>query len=254
MNFNYDIYTNYINSILHQDVEQWSFKSAPEYCWVLEHVSEEQGYSYLNEIITHFNDMFYTNKEYLIELCKINDIYGKTNKRYFKDFILCSPTNLRYILQSLLILKFITDCNLNKLDIIEIGGGYGGLCFFIHKLAHLFKVTINSYSIFDLKSASSLQEKYLNKLEIPNINCVQLDEFTGLKNNSFLISNYAFSEFTTDLRERYSKEIINPYTSHGFLAWNFIDIYDFVDGKTITKEKEFPLTSDRNFYVRFRPI
>ena len=147
----------------------------------------------------------------------------------------------------------MNDCMLNNIDIIEIGGGYGGLCFFIYNLASLFNITIKSYSIFDLKYPLLLQKKYLENLNINNVNFADLDCIKNIKENSFLISNYAFSEISMDIQKIYTEKLLNPYTSHGFLAWNFINVYNFIDDKFITTENEFPLTSNENKFVRFKP-
>ena len=40
------------------------------------------------------------------------------------------------------------------------------------------------------------------------------------------------------IRNIYNK-IINPYTTFGFLPWNFISIYDFVENTIIEKGKIF---------------
>lgn len=126
---------------------------------------------------------------------------------------------------------------LNNVDIIEIGGGYGGLCFFVHSIAPLYEINITSYTIFDLLEPSLLQEKYLNALNIEKVKFCQIDNFNNLKNNSFLISNYAFSEINIELQSEYTEKIINPYTIYGFLAWNAIPVYDFVDNSIIEKEE-----------------
>ena len=124
----------------------------------------------------------------------------------------------------------MNDCMLNNIDIIEIGGGYGGLCFFINKLANLFNINVNTYTIFDLPEALQLQKKYLtDELNVINLNFAEINNFTNIKENSFLVSTYAFSEIPLDLQKDYTNKILNPYTSHGFLAWNFIDIYPFID-------------------------
>jgi SAM-dependent methyltransferase len=142
---------------------------------------------------------------------------------------------------------------LNNIDVVEIGGGYGGLCFFIYKLAHLFDISINTYSIFDLQAPLMVQKKYLENLNIINLNYVELDDFKNIKENSFLISNYAFSEISLDLQKRYTTSVLNPYISHGFLAWNNIDVYNFIDNKNIAIENEIPLTGPKNKYVSFKP-
>jgi putative sugar O-methyltransferase len=250
----YDTYTNYIKSFIDSDIEQWIFKSHPEYCYVLEHVSKVYGDFYLMEIDRKFNSFFNTNKDYLIDVCHKNDFFGNPSKYNFNGFTNCSPTNLRYILHSLLILTYMKDCNLNNVDIIEIGGGYGGLCFFLYKLSDLFNITINSYTLFDLQEPLMLQKKYLEALNINNVNYLEIDSIKNLKENSFLISNYAFSEISLELQKKYTNEVLNPYTSHGFLVWNFINIYKFVNDKNMIIENEYPFTSSINKYVYFKPM
>jgi putative sugar O-methyltransferase len=250
----YDTYTNYIKSFIDSDVEQWIFKSHPEYCYVLEHVSKVYGDFYLMEIDRKFNSLFNTNKDYFIDVCHQNDFFGNPSKYVFNGFTNCSPTNLRYILHSLLILTYMKDCNLNNVDIIEIGGGYGGLCFFIYKLSDLFNITIKSYTLFDLQEPLMLQKKYLEALNINNVNFLEIDSIKNLKENSFLISNYAFSEISLEIQKKYTKEVLNPYTSHGFLVWNFINIYKFINDKNIRIENEYPFISSINKYVYFKPV
>jgi len=250
----YNIYIESVKRNLKLPKESWDFKSDKQYTYMLEHVNQKQGGDYMREIIGRFGKIYVDNKDLLIDLCHRNDFYGKTHKVNFDNFTTCSPTNLRYILHSFLILTYMSDNLLNNLDIIEIGGGYGGLCFFINNLAHIFNIKISSYKIFDILEASELQKQYLDALDIKNTKCYQLDNFENLKTNSFLISNYAFSEISMDLQQKYTEQILNPYIDYGFIAWNHIPIYDFINNKKIMKETEFPLTADTNYYVKFQPI
>lgn len=247
----YDEYTDYIKQFIDNEISQWNFKSNTRYSAILEHISKNQGDDYLFEITKRFGYFYNTHKNLLIDLCKINDSCGVPTKYDFLHFSDCSPTNLRYILHSLLILTYINECNLNNIDIIEIGGGYGGLCFFIFKLSHLFNIQIKSYSIFDLKEPLLLQEKYLENINIKNVNFMTLDNLQNINQNSFLISNYAYSEISLDLQNKYTEKLLNPFVSHGFLTWNFIELYPFIENKTITKEIEYPLTGNGNLYIRF---
>jgi hypothetical protein len=146
--------------------------------------------------------------------------------------------------------------NLNNINIIEIGGGYGGLSFYLHNISRLFKIKINSYTIFDLPDISKLQKVYLEALNsTQNMNFYQINNYKNLKPNSFLISNYAFSEIAMNLQKEYTKKILNPYVSYGFLVWNFIPIYDFIEDKIISSELEYPDTSGNvlNYYLTFIP-
>jgi len=249
----YDSYSVSIERELSKSCSDWTFKSDKEYVKVLEHVSQDLGAQYLIEIKNRYGPLYEKNKKLLIELCQKNDLYGKTIKSQFDEFTTCSPTNLRYIFQSFLILDDIKKSE--SRDIIEIGGGYGGLCFFMFNLAKLFDITIRSYAIFDLLPASLLQEKYLKSLNIKNTAFFQLEDFSNLRVGSFLISNYAFSEIEKDLQHKYTQKIINPYTSYGFLAWNrgpdLGSVYGFVNDSIIEEEKAYP--KGRSTYVRFRP-
>ena len=250
----YERYSNYITTFIDLNMRDWTFKSYPDYCYMLEHVNSEQGNAYLGEIIHRFNEIYINNKQLLIDLCTTNDIYGNTTKHTFDNFTTCSPSNLRYIMHSLLALKYMKECSLSKVDIIEIGGGYGGLCFFIHKLAFVYDITINTYSIFDLENPRKLQQKYLNALGISTVNCVDMNDFQNIQPDSFLISNYAYSEIPMELQQKYTTQILNPYVSHGFLTWNAIDVYPFIKHKKIISEEEYPSTSFNNYYVRFKPL
>jgi hypothetical protein len=147
----------------------------------------------------------------------------------------------------------MNECNLNNIDVIEIGGGYGGLCFFLYKLSHLFNIHINSYSIFDLQEPLLLQKKYLENINVNGVHFTTMDDLENIKKNSFLISNYAYSEISLDLQKKYTEKLLNPYVSHGFLTWNFIEPYHFIENKMIKTEKEYPSTGD-NFYIWFTPL
>lgn len=246
----YEKYINYIKDTqLHLQPEQWDFKSNKNYTCILEHVNPYQGLQYLELI--KFKTYFQNNLELLKDLCNLNDKYGKTYKYNFDNFSICSPTNLRYIFQAFLILEDIKNNNLNNINIVEIGGGYGGLCFYIYKLSILFKININNYTIFDLLEASQLQEKYLNALNINNVNFYQLENFENIKKDSYLISNYAFSEIPISIQEEYTNKLINPYIKYGFMAWNAIPVYNFANNINIKKEREYPLTGNNNYYIRF---
>ena len=126
-------------SKIHPD--NWNFKSNDKYTYMLEHVNEHQGNQYLHFIKTKFEEFYNTHSSFLKEICSINDKYGKTQKLNFNSFMKCSPTNLRYILHSLLSLEYMKEKNLSEVNIIEIGGGYGGLCFFMCKIAPLYNIT-----------------------------------------------------------------------------------------------------------------
>lgn len=249
------MYENYINvvreNLLLQKYEL-NFKSNENYTQILEHVSFKFGCEYLELIKNEFSDYFYKNKKHLLDLCMKNDMYGKTIKSNFDYFCVCSPSNLRYIYHSLLILSYIKSKSLNNINFVEIGGGYGGLCFFIHNLSKLFDISISSYTMFDLPDVCKLQKKYLDIFDI-KVNTYHLDDNFELSKDSFLISNYALSEISKDLQLKYKKNLLDPFISCGFLVWNSDLYFKFIENNEknilIKTETERPLTGPLNFFV-----
>lgn len=225
-----------------------SFKSNKIYQEILEHTDKFSALNYLNQIKKEFNTLYSSNKDFLIDLCLKNDKYGKPNMMLINDFCICSPSNLRYIYHSFVILSNIINNNLKEADIIEIGGGYGGLSFFIHNMSKLFGVNIKSYTIFDIKEVAILQKRYLKLLNI-DVNTYHINDNWVLSENSYLISNYAFSEIPMVLQKEYTEKILNKYVSCGFLIWNFIPIYNFINGKKIRVEDERPIDGTNNKFV-----
>ena len=249
----YNRYINYVKKILNESPEEWSFKSHPDYMYMLEHVSKEQGNMYLEGLSGFLTSYNFPIRDKLLEITNSNDKFGNPKKEKFDGFMECSPTNLRYIRHSLNILDFIKQNKLTKdINIIEIGGGYGGLCLFIQKLGEFMGIKINSYTIFDLPEAMQLQEKYLNACSV-NVKFNSLDNLKKIESNSFLVSTYAFSEIDMKLQQLYTEKVLNPFVSHGYIAWNMIDVYDFIDNKDIMTEPEVPKTGRKNCIVKFRP-
>jgi hypothetical protein len=165
-----------------------------DYNIILEHVSAAQGKAY-DEFIT---------KEYpdLIEFTdgfRLNESVGSPAKHEFKTFGLMSATTLRYI-------KMLGDirrlCNYDKCrNIIEIGGGYGGLC----RLWHQFKMPV-SYMIADLPEVMKLQKKYLGKYGIDLKD--YYDPPKDCHRSDLVISTFALNECERSQCKKYVYDII----------------------------------------------
>lgn len=53
-------------------------------------------------------------------------------------------------------------------------------------------------------------------------------------------------------QREYTSKILNTYVSHGFIAWNAIDVYKFIENKKIHVEEEKPKSSfSKNCFVMF---
>lgn len=248
-------YNEYIRVVKFQNLMmdfELSFKSNTIYKTILEHTDIISANNYLMHIKNEFGQFYSNNKQELIDLCYNNDKYGKPQKYNIDDFCSCSPSNIRYIYHSLLILTNIQKNKLNNIDIVEIGGGYGGLCYFIYNIAKFFSIKINSYTIFDIKEITILQKRYL-KLNGIDINTYHISDNWTINSNSYLISNYAFSEIPKDLQIEYTEKILNRYISYGFLVWNFIPVYNFIKDKQFIIEDERPFDNSRNKFVYVLP-
>lgn len=241
----YSPYSNYVESII-QSGNLTSFKSHPNYNYMLEHVSKIQGDKYLYFIKSMTN----ITEDEIKQFCMINDSLGNPVRSDF-GLVVASPSSLRYILHSYLIIKHILSLNLPSIDIVEIGGGYGGLSLAIHHFSEKYGIKINSYTIIDLPSITKLQDMYLNSVAPSlKVNFVDATSFgEGItKQNNFLVSNYCFSEISGDFQKKYIDTLF-PKVSHGFMAWNMIPTYYF--GFEFKEELEYPKTGDYNRYVYF---
>ena len=122
----------------------------------------------------------------------------------------------------------------------------------IHHFARKYDINIKSYKICDLPNIIRFQQIYLDMID-PLLQIEFIDAFTygeNINGNSmFLISNYCFSELSEENQNGYIKHLF-PKVSHGFIAWNFIPIYNF--GFHMKIEPEVPNTGGAlNKYVYF---
>ena len=244
-----DLYDPYINAIEKQlTQEELTFKSDPNYQYVLEHSNfGHVGLQYLTVIKNEFN----LTPEEIMRFTTLNDSIGKPELVNYGMISPCSPTSLRYVYHAHLILKYMQSIGVTNPNIVEVGGGYGGLCLAIHTYAEKFGVTPRQYSIVDLKSPGKLQRRVLDMHGYSSVNCYNAENFGAeiVDQDSFLISAYAFSELSYDLRRQYI-EILFPKVTRGFIAWNDVPVYDI--GKTFhIVEDERPMTGPSNKFVYF---
>ena len=186
------------------------FKTYDEYKAILEHVSIDDGKLYYELI---------KNKKIIrsLDKFKINDTLGNPLTHDY-GFGNISPTTLRY-------LKVLNDLmdnwDLDNMNIIEIGCGYGGQCTVLKQI-----INVNSYSVVDLPQVIKLTEKYLTTLEL-NTDVKFIDGTSSnnvYDNYDLIISNYAISECTEKIQKEYLEKIISK-CSHGYITYNDIHKY-----------------------------
>jgi len=239
----YSIYENYVSELLAKNSFD-GFKRHPKYTYMLEHVTYNQGIQYLDLI--QKTDI---TVEEIQEFCSKNDSVGNPSKYDF-GVVNCSPSSIRYIYQAFLIVSYFKTFN-QSVNIVELGGGYGGLFLAVEFFSKKYNLTIDSYTIIDLPVIVRFQEKYVNNFST-TITPKFLESYSYgsdfEKDGAFLISNYCFSEIERRHQEQYIKSLF-PKISHGFITWNHIPLYDF--GFKYTAEVETPQTGSDNKYIRF---
>ena len=212
------------------------FRKEFTFCDMYEHVTYEEGLIYLEEIkkvpeVVNNIEKFLTN-----------DTVGNPKKRMYEDLGKeIAPTTLRYI-------KVLADLYrlfgpLDDMNIVEVGGGYGGQCKIIHDM---FRV--KSYTLADLPYVVPLAQKFLKQFDIM------------IKGNKgpydLFISNYAFTEISRGYQDIYTERFIKQ-SSRGYITCNFYEWYEtegMLDFGELTNlmpggqvHEEIPLTAKDNF-------
>lgn len=209
-------YVNYIEDILTDEEKFKNFRNTKDldYTNILEHLSKKDGEKYYSQIKTQFDE----HLNVLTEALK-NDSVGNPITYDYDVNIKINPTTLRYTYVALDILN--TFKNLNNINYIEIGAGYGGL---VRLMSSLIKP--QSISLFDLEPAMKLQEKYLNCFDIQSFK-KNINKNFEVEENTILISNYAWCELDEEHRNLYMEKIINK------CCYFYLTVYD------VNIEKEF---------------
>ena len=205
------------------------FKSHPAYRHVLEHVSYEEGQQYLDEVEIDYKDKLDEIKE--------NDALGTPVTCSYNGVGTILPTTVRHLKNtSDIVNKFGTSFD----SIVEIGGGYGGLC----KVMSSF-VKFDQYLLLDLEECNMLSRKYLSYFDLPTMS-YQAEEIVDVDDNfDLLISNYALSECNRETQmmyiERFVKKSDKFYLMHNnFHADNGNMSYEeFIDVMSDTHEIEY---------------
>lgn len=232
-----DIYKQYENICEQASMDENlfnNFKSSPEYNQILEHVPYDLGLEYYQKIINfNFDDTYF---------CKFmeNDIIGNTTKMTYGDRIM-SPTTLRYIYTAY---DINTKINVENLDIVEIGGGYGGQCKIMYDMQSLFGRFFKSYTIIDLPSVIKLQSKYLDRLGYTDVNFVSYDSLTEIKKD-FCISNYGFGELDKDIQDNYVDKVLKNCENF-YIIYNISRVHDFLLNNNFKSEPEDPRSGQFN--------
>jgi len=247
---NYSTYEYNIENMLRKPNDQIDFLRDPDIMYIFG-VSVDFGIKYVKSIIEDFPE-FATE----IKNGKYDDLfslfYSIGNPEFFYSESLAkiiNPNTLRYIYHSLVIRRYMKEKFPNtKLQVVEIGGGYGGLCFWLTKLA---PECIERYEICDLEVPNRLQKRCLDHWSVPFSFFSDPLQWKKAECPTFCISNYGFSEFNKKYQDLYTEAILRKVEG-GFMIWNnWTGIYKFTENP-MKKEDERPsFTGCYNLFLYF---
>lgn len=227
------------------------FKQDGRYRQILEHVSYDEACQYIKELSVPISDVIDH-----IDQFKENDKYGSPDKHQFDELGEISPTTIRYIKNSF---DIVNNFDISEIkNIVEIGGGYGGLCKVLSTL-----IEFENYVIFDLEEVNGLIKKYVSNFsEIADkVQTFTLEELTEIEGIDLLISNYAFSEVSLDIQNEYYEKVIkkskNIYMIFNQISNQNMKFFDFTEKLTsdgfiveFTCEHEFSENCNKIVYAR----
>jgi putative sugar O-methyltransferase len=240
-------YTRAVVSFLNNEGKFKKFKQNNFYKEILEHVTMEQGQTYL-DILTARKDGFL--QECISSDVLVADDLGTPTKYKYEGYSLpLSPTTLRYI-------KVASDLNFlfgKKINnVAEIGCGYGGQLLVSDKLLKMRK-----YFIYDLPEINKLIKKYVNHF------LLDCDFYTGSINSpingdiDLIVSNFAFSELPMQLQLKYIEKIMTNARS-GYMMMNTgltnesdrINVEQLISiFPDVSLFEEEPLTANNNYIL-----
>ena len=203
-------YPKYCNDAATNEKIFENFRSNKSYTGVLEHVS----FKLAKEYHLALNELGVDDKQ-IYDFCKILNSPGNPEKiklSHIDNNI--SPSSLRYLYTGLDIRHKLNIKN--KVNIVEIGAGYGGQSLILDKL-----VDIGNYTFVDLNEVNRLIDKFVSNFDINfSYNFLTLeDDFENHKQFDIVISNYAFSELPRNLQDLAIDKIIKK-SKQGYMIIN----------------------------------
>lgn len=196
------------------------FRSSKVMVEALDHVSIEQGNSYITEILKNTN----WKDDYTRVIHEIDKL-GKPRKYRFA-YGTFSPTLLRYLKVFVDLEKYFGP--LKDLNLTEIGIGFGGQASLISMLDKP-----KSYNFFDIPPVLNLASRFITELDAPGNFSYQDGRSPTISTQDLVISNYAFSELYREIQMKYLKNVILS-SSRGYITWNSLSAKHF-DGLSLAE-------------------
>ncbi len=235
------------------------FKSNHKYRAILEHVGVPISKVMLSDMGLDTVGSSPLNDFILSKIDKMRDSnkYGNPELYDYPLIGVLSPNTIRYIKNSWDILTNIGFDKFSSKDyktIVEIGGGYGGMCTVIDSL-----IGFEKYYIFDLKEVNSLQSKYLSMTKLSgDVFPITTNECPNFRDGEIdlVISTHALSEVPYNIQMEYIDKVLSKCKSF-YMDWNSISenselANDFEKGMSHTKFIEIMSQFDVKVYPSVR--
>jgi hypothetical protein len=187
---------------------------------MLEHVSRQFAERYLE----HLRGMGVADAD-IQRLTAINDRRGAPIMLDFAPkggrALRASGSSLRYLYHALLIFNHAPDIE----NVVEVGGGYGGLALMLDAVFAWKGRQLRSYRIYDIGGPRLLQMAYLEEVDAGRgVFCwgdssTSGEDLTAECPLSLLTSTYAISEFPDRVADMYLIALAHR-ADHLFFAWN----------------------------------
>ena len=202
-----------------------TFRSDSDYCRIIIPGKKKDG----DKILERISSSKYKIIEYLDNFKK-NDKIGSPMVYKYDNYGYFSPGTLKYVNTLYELLEFFGE--MKNWNIIEFGGGYGGLC---HILS--FFIKWNKYTFVEIKEPLELAKKCFLNMSLNDIICVSNDESFKILEDSnmfdLFISEFGFCELNNDGIDKYIFMLKN--SKNAYLSMNMWDKHK----KKILKDRLF---------------
>jgi hypothetical protein len=191
-----------------------SFRLAPECKGIVETVPAIDGADYLAHVRRHSPSLM----EHLPRFARSDTVGGPARYWYRTGALRArrmAPTTLRYVKTAGDLQRLFGS--LDSLRILEIGGGYGGLCKVITDVWRW-----RTYTIIDLVEPLALTHRFLRSFSIADIvlvDAMSVADSPRADEYDLVISNYAYSELRLELQELYYRRVLEGI-ARGYMMWN----------------------------------
>lgn len=185
-----------------------TFRRAPGYSEILEHVPSRLGKRYLDVIRQDPASVASA-----MSMCA-SDTVGDPITFHYAGFGDASPTTLRYLKVAEDLKRHFGSEDWSR--ILEIGVGYGGQC---RVLCGLFPVT--EYVLVDLPPVLALTKRFLSASRVDTPTAYISADSTQPAQSDLVISNYAYSELRREVQEEYFQHFVEG-TPRGYMTFNRI--------------------------------